>query len=374
MALHIDRCLGCLACVTACPSGVRYDRLIEETRATVEREHRRGPGARLLRAGVFALLPYPRRLRAMRPALAAYQRMGLDRLMRRAGVRRLLPRALAALTDITPPIRRRARLADVIPARGERRARVGLLTGCVQDAFFSDVNAATARVLAAEGCDVIVPRGQSCCGALSTHNGRTAQARRFARRVVATFEVAEVDAVVVNAAGCGSAMKDYGETLRDDPQWADRAASLAAKTRDLTEFLVELGPREVRSPVPLRVAYHDACHLAHGQRVREQPRRLLRQIPGLELVELGEADLCCGSAGIYNLLQPDAAGQLGDRKAAAIRRVRPDVVVSGNPGCLMQLSAALRRAPADGEEGAVTVLAMASLLDRAIGPTASPAG
>jgi glycolate oxidase iron-sulfur subunit len=361
MALHIDRCLGCLACVTSCPSGVRYDRLIEETRATVEREHRRGPGQRLLRAGVFALFPYPRRLRAMRPALAAYQKTGLDRLLRRARVTRLLPRSLRALTEITPPVRRRARLPEVLPARGERRARVGLLTGCVQDAFFSDVNAATARVLAAEGCEVIVPRGQSCCGALSTHNGRTAEARRFARRLVATFEAAEVDAIVVNAAGCSSAMKEYGETLRDDPQWAERAARLAARTRDLTEFLVELGPREVRTPVPLRVAYHDACHLAHGQRVREQPRRLLRQIPGLELVDLAESELCCGSAGIYNLLQPDAARDLGDRKASHIGAARPDVVVSGNPGCLMQLSAALQRAGSP-----VPAVAMATLLESAL--------
>jgi glycolate oxidase iron-sulfur subunit len=366
MALHIDRCLGCLACVTACPSGVRYDRLIEQTRATVEREHRRGLGARLLRAGVFALFPYPRRLRAMRPALIAYQKMRLDRLLRRAGVRRLLPRTLAALTEITPPVRRRARLAEVIGARGERRARVGLLTGCVQDAFFSDVNAATARVLAAEGCEVIVPRGQSCCGALSTHNGRTREARRFARRLVATFEAAAVDAIVVNAAGCGSAMKEYGETLRDDPQWSDRAARLAARTKDLSEFLAELGPREVRSPVPLRVAYHDACHLAHGQRVREQPRRLLRQIPGLELVDLAEPELCCGSAGIYNLLQPGAAQELGDRKASHIAAARPDVVVSGNPGCLMQLTAALRRAGAD-----VPTMAIATLLDQATGGTSA---
>jgi glycolate oxidase iron-sulfur subunit len=361
MALHIDRCLGCLACVTSCPSGVRYDRLIEATRATVEAEHRRGPGQRLLRAGVFALFPYPRRLRALRPALAAYQLTGLDRLVRRTGATRLLPRGLRALTDITPPVRRRARLADVVPASGERRARVGLLTGCVQDAFFSDVNAATARVLAAEGCEVVIPRGQSCCGALSTHNGRAAQARRFARRLVATFEAAGVDAVVVNAAGCGSAMKEYGETLADDSQWAERAGALAGRTRDLTEFLVELGPRAVRRPVPLRVAYHDACHLSHGQRVREQPRRLLRQIPGLELVDLAEPELCCGSAGIYNILQPEAARELGDRKAGHIGRVRPDLVVSGNPGCLMQLSAALRRAGLP-----VQTVAMATLLDAAI--------
>jgi len=358
---HFDRCLGCLACVTSCPSGVRYDRLIEAARVTVQREYRRPRVQRLLRAGIFALFPYRRRLRLARGPLWLYRRTGLARLLASPNLARRLPPTLRALAELAPPIGRRQRLARRIPAHGERRATVGLLTGCVQDTFFSDVNAATARVLAAEGCDVIVPSGQSCCGALSSHSGREQEARGFARRTVAAFERAGVQQVVVNAAGCGSAMKAYPQLLADDPAWAERAARFAAGTRDLSEYLTELGPRAPRGPVPLRVAYHDACHLSHGQGVREQPRALLRAVPGLELVELPESDLCCGSAGVYNLLQPDAARELGDRKAAGALAVRPDVLVTGNPGCMLQIAAAAARA---GQP--LPVAATATILDRSL--------
>jgi glycolate oxidase iron-sulfur subunit len=361
MAGHFDRCLGCLACVTACPSGVRYDRLIEVARVRVEQEHPRSRGERLLRAGIFALFPRPRRLRLARAPLWAYQRSGLARLVSRSGLLGRLPATLRALTEIAPPVGRRQRLARTIPARGVRRATVGLLTGCVQDVFFSDVNAATARILAAEGCDVIVPGAQSCCGALSAHSGRVEEACRYARELIATFERSDLDAVVVNAAGCGSAMKDYADLLRDDPDWADRARRFVDLTRDLSEFLVELGPRAPRHPVPLRVAYHDACHLSHAQGIRDQPRTLLRGIPGLRLVELAEPELCCGSAGVYNLLQPQAARDLGDRKAGNVLAARPDLLVTGNPGCLLQIAAAARRR---GET--LAVAATATLLDASL--------
>jgi glycolate dehydrogenase iron-sulfur subunit len=361
MAGHFDACLGCLACVTACPSGVRYDALIAATRVEVEANHPRSRGERLLRAGIFALFPHPRRLRWARWPLAAYQRIGLASLIRRTGLDRRLPAPVRALHDMAPPVRRRPRLPARIAAVGPRRATVGLLTGCVQDVFYAQVNAATARVLAAEGCDVIVPRGQSCCGALSAHSGRPDEARRFARRVITTFAAAGVEAIVVNAAGCGSSMKEYAELLAGDPSFAGPASDIAARTRDLTEFLVALGPRATRQPVPLRVAYHDACHLSHAQRVREQPRALLRAIPSLELIELAEPDMCCGSAGVYNLLQPVAAGELGDRKATHVRDAAPDLLVTGNPGCMLQISAAMRRAGAS-----IPVVATATLLDASI--------
>ncbi|MGY1622527.1 glycolate oxidase subunit GlcF [Geodermatophilus sp. SYSU D00965] len=343
MVQHFDACLGCMACVTACPSGVQYDRLIEATRAQVERNHERTPQDRAVRNAIFALFPYPRRLRALRGPLRAYQRSGLPRAIRRSGLlERLAPR-LAVMESLAPPLEKRERLPERVPATGTRRAVVGLLTGCVQGEFFPGVNAATARVLAAEGCDVIVPRRQGCCGALSVHNGREDEAQRFARRTIDTFEAAGVDTVVVNAAGCGSSMKEYAELLADDPDYAERAERLAGRVRDVSEFLAELGPVAPRHPLEVSVAYHDACHLGHAQGVRAQPRALLRQIPGLELREIPEAALCCGSAGIWNVLNPEPARELGDRKAANIAATGASLLVTANPGCLMQVAASLDR-------------------------------
>jgi glycolate oxidase iron-sulfur subunit len=216
-----------------------------------------------------------------------------------------------------------------------------MLTGCVQSEFFPQVNAATARVLALEGCDVVIPPGQGCCGALSLHSGRAAEARRFAKRTIATFERAGVDTVVVNAAGCGSSMKDYAEVLKGEPGWVTRAEAL--RVIDLAEFLVELGPVAERHPLPISVAYHDACHLAHAQGIRSQPRQLLRGIPGLALREIAESAICCGSAGTYNLFQPDPARELGDRKAERVLATGAELLVSANPGCTMQISASIRR-------------------------------
>lgn len=341
MVTHIDRCLGCMACVTACPSGVQYDRIVTATRGQLERRHKRGLQDRLLRGLIFATFPYPRRMRFPRFLLRLYRLSRLERLVHRWRLAPRLPGPLRAMESIAPPSTRHQTLRSRYPAQGTRRAVVGLLTGCVQDTFFSEVNAATARVLAAEGCDVIVPSAQGCCGALSLHNGRTVEAQRFARAVVDTFTEANVDAVVVNSAGCGSAMKEYAELLADDPDYAGRAAEFTGSVRDLSEYLDEIGPVAPRTPVPLRVAYHDACHLSHAQGIRAAPRSLLRGIPDLTVLEPPDSALCCGSAGIYNLLQPEAAGDLGARKAEAIASTGAGLLVTANPGCLMQVSSAL---------------------------------
>ncbi|MET7392306.1 heterodisulfide reductase-related iron-sulfur binding cluster [Dactylosporangium sp. NPDC005572] len=333
MAGHFDACLGCMACVTACPSGVRYDTLIEQTRVQVEEAVPRGRADRLLREAIFALFPYRSRLALAKAPLRAYQLLGRP-------FRSVLPAALATLADLAPPVRRSLPLPALIPPVGPRRARVALLTGCVQHAFFPGVNAATARVLAAEGCEVVVPPGQGCCGALSVHSGRQEEARRFARALVDTFTATDVDYLVVNAAGCGSSLKELGELLPDD----SRAAALSLRVRDLSEVLVELGPAAPRHPLRLRIAYHDACHLGHAQGVRAQPRRLLAEIPELVLHEIPEAEICCGSAGIWNILNPGPASELATRKATNVLSTGAEVLVTANPGCLMQIASGLSRA------------------------------
>ena len=354
---HFDRCLGCMACMTACPSGVQYGQLIEAARSWAEPVPGaspatplppRSPREQAVRAAIFATFPYPARLRAALGPLRAAQRTGLDGVLTRSALlRRYLPEAAAAL-GVAPrpaPGRRRIGRRPVLPqriaARGSRRAVVGMLTGCVQQVLFPGVNAATARVLAFEGCDVIVPPRQGCCGALSLHGGRRGEAVGFAQKTIETFEQAGVDAVVVNSAGCGSAMKEYEQLLAANPAWAERAAAFSAKVRDFSEFVADLGPVAPRSELPLTIAYHDACHLGHAQKVTAQPRRLLRDIPGVTLSELADAGTCCGSAGIYNLVQPVAAAELGVRKAANVRATEADLVVSANPGCSMQIAQAL---------------------------------
>jgi glycolate oxidase iron-sulfur subunit len=407
---HFDRCLGCMACMTACPSGVQYDQIIEAAREWTEAgvNPLAGPAGggpaggggdvrlggvgdvgdvglggvgdavepeptaprpladRLTREAIFALFPYPRRLRVATAPLRLMQRTGADRLLARTGlVGKVSPAAeqamrLAPASRPTPP----GRLPERVAALGTRRAVVGMLTGCVQSVFFPGVNAATARVLAAEGCDVIIPRSQGCCGALSLHSGRVAEAAQFARQTIETFEAAGVDTIVVNSAGCGSAMKEYerlfaglaadcGEDTAEAgaspalpgqveaASWAARAALLSSRVRDLSEFLDSLGPVATRRPVPAVAAYHDACHLGHAQGITAQPRSLLRAIPGLELVELRDPGVCCGSAGVYNLLQPDAASALGSRKADSVAASGASLLISANPGCTLQISAAL---------------------------------
>jgi glycolate oxidase iron-sulfur subunit len=340
---HFDNCLGCMSCVTSCPSGVQYDALIESTRAQLEHQVERPKADKALRALIFSLFPYPRRLAVLRGPLRAYQRTGLLRAVRRTKLLDRLPPTLAAMEGLLPPLGPMEKVPELTPAVGPQRARVGLLLGCVQRAFFPGVNAATARVLAAEGCEVVAPRGQECCGALSLHVGREDEALRRARRLIATFESQAVDAIVINAAGCGSSMKDYARLLADDPAWASRAATFSAKCRDVSELLDGLGPVAERHPLPVVAAYHDACHLGHAQQVRRQPRALLAGIPELDVREIADADICCGSAGVYNLLKPAPARELGDRKAANVLATGAELLITANPGCLMQVDSALRR-------------------------------
>jgi len=339
MRVHMDRCLGCMACVTACPSGVQYDKLIEQTRPQIERNAPRPLRQRLHRKAIFALFTHPGRLRALAPVLWAQQKLGTIPLLARAvaGV----PELKAMLT-LAPPVSRRAaiaRLPERLPARGESRGRVALMQGCIQRVFFGDVNAATVRVLQAEGFEVHAPRAPRCCGSLQMHAGYEQEAIGLARATIAAYE--EFDFVIANVAGCGSGMKDYAHLLADDPEWAGRAEAFSAKVRDATELLADHEPRAPRHPVPMKLAYHDACHLAHAQQVRTQPRRLLSAIPGVELVEPADWELCCGSAGIYNLVEPAAAGELGARKAANLVATGAEAIAAANPGCALQIAAHL---------------------------------
>jgi glycolate oxidase iron-sulfur subunit len=340
---HFDSCLGCMACMTACPSGVDYGKLIEATRAQIERITERPKSERRHRKFIFDSFTQLRRLRRMRLPLLAYQKLGLQAVARSLGLLNLLPKRLRTMEALLPKLGRREKVAQVTPATGPKRRRVGLLLGCVQREFFSSVNAATVRVLAADGCEVVAPPEQPCCGALLVHAGEEAAALDLARKTIDAFERADVETVVTNAAGCGSNVKEYGYLLRDDPAYAARAKVFSAKCRDISEVLTELGPRATRNPLKLRVAFHDSCHLQHAQGVRLQPRALLSAIPGLELAEIPEAPICCGSAGIFNLVQPEAANALGDRKAQLIAPLNADVVATGNPGCLIQMQSALSR-------------------------------
>ena len=396
---HFDACLGCMACVTACPSGVQYSPLIEATRGQIERRYPRAFADRLFRAAIFSLFPFPGRLRialaplvplgwakALARTLRRLRRSSSERRNRSDSTRgdgrapelavqlksltfertrgahrgrgatlqgRQIPPGnglfarLRAVMALAPEVTLRSLVARVpsrTPAAGERRMTVGLLTGCVQRIAFPRVNDATVRVLAAEGCEVVAPSEQGCCGALALHAGRLAEAQAFARRTIEVFDRAGVERIAVNAAGCGSSMKEYGQLLADDREWAERARAFSARVRDVSEVLSEIGPpRAARHPLAMRVAYHDACHLAHAQGVREPPRDLLRSIPGIELLPIAEQEICCGSAGIYNLVEPSTGRELGDRKAAHIDATRPDIVATANPGCTLQITAAAGR-------------------------------
>jgi glycolate oxidase iron-sulfur subunit len=342
---HMDNCLGCMACMTACPSGVQYDKLIEPARAQIERNLPRSFSERLFRKLLFATFPHPTRLRLLALPLWLYQRSGLRTLLRAMSISRLLPKRLAAMESLLPDVPSHLfyRLPATIPSKTSQRRRVGMLSGCVQQVFFSHVNAATARVLAAEGCEVVIPRQQKCCGALMLHSGLEEDAATLARKMIAVFEAANVDTIAINSAGCGSTMKEYGHLLRDDPEWAERAMAFSKKCKDISEILCDLEPQALRHPLRLRVAYHEACHLQHAQGVQQQPRRLLSGIPELEVAEIPESSLCCGSAGVYNLLQPETANELGARKVDNLLTTRAEAVLSANPGCLLQLMQGLRQ-------------------------------
>ena len=341
---HFDACLGCMACMTACPSGVEYDLLIESTRATIETTYARTPLDKLFRNAIYALFPYPKRLRLAALPLGLYAKSGLQALVRRSGLLRFLPARLAQLEALSPPLARERRLEAFYPAKTETaRKRVAMVAGCVQRVFFPNVNDATINVLTAEGCDVLVPASQGCCGALSLHGGRAAEAKKFARKLIVSFEKHDVDTIVINAAGCGSTLKQYGELFADDAAMRDRALAFAHKVADINEFLAELEPIAPRHPISTRVAYHDACHLAHAQRIRAQPRSLLQGIPGLELLEIPQGEQCCGSAGTYNLFQPESAIEIGERKVSNVLSTKPDLLASANPGCTIQIQSLMRR-------------------------------
>jgi glycolate oxidase iron-sulfur subunit len=327
-----------MACNGACPSGVRYDHVVEAARARVEQEFRRPPLDRLHRAFLFAVFPRPARLRVAAALLWLYARSGLRWLVRRLGLLRPFPR-LAEAEGLAPPLtlaQLLARLPARTPAAGPTRLRAGLVGGCVQRVFFPGVNAATLRVLAAEGVEVVVPPGQGCCGALSIHAGRVEGVRRLARALVERFEAEQLDVVVVNAAGCGSHLKDLAYLFEGDA-FLPRAQAFQAKVRDVSEVLASLPARARRAPYPVRVAYHSPCHLGHAQGVTEPPRAMLRSIPGLELVEIADGDACCGSAGVYNLLEPGSAAAIGRRKVEAVIAAGARLLASANPGCTLQI-------------------------------------
>ncbi len=351
---HLDLCLDCRACESACPSGVQYGKLIEPFRVFMtQTQPQAGNLSWWQRLVLFHLFPYARRSRLALAPLRWLQRAGLNRLAEKIGLLRLLPRRARQMQAMLPHLQPHyGRLPEVLPAEGPRRARVALFTGCVADGVFPETNLATARVLQRNGCEVWVPRNQGCCGAIHYHSGHEAPAKEFAAANCVAFGpaawamAASVDAVVVNAAGCGAMLKDYGHLMHDTPMVA-AAAGLAAKVRDVSEFLMELGPVAPEHPLPIRATYHDPCHLCHAQQIRQQPRQLLQMIPGLELVPLAESELCCGAAGIYNLSQPEMAAQLGERKAANILATGARALFTGNVGCLMQIGKHLRARRAD---------------------------
>lgn len=341
---HMDLCLLCRACETACPSGVRFGSLMEAARGQIERRYQRPAAERRLREFLLHTFTDLGRLRTLTSLLRVYQRSGLQRLIRSSGLLRhlgRLGRMEAFLPDI-PDAYLSNGSAEITPAKGQRRGRVGLLLGCVQRFFFAHVHSATVRVLSENGYEVIAPRDQGCCGSLLVHEGAREQGKIKARQLIDCFERATVDYIVVNAAGCGSIMKEYRELFRTDPAYAKKADTFSAMVRDISELLAETQLRGELQLLNLTVTYHDACHLAHGQKIRQQPRKLLQAIPGLRFVELKESDFCCGSAGIYNLLHPEPAQQLLDRKIDRITATGADIVVSGNPGCSLQIEKGLR--------------------------------
>jgi len=330
---HMYLCLLCRACETACPSGVQYGRIAETAR-----EHLGPPGSNFARSVQYfvfrQLLPYSRRLRILARLLRLYQRAGLQKLMRN-----LLPKKLREMDAMLPRIPAKFFLpaSGVLPASGERRARVAFLHGCVMPLLFGNVNEATVRVLRRNGCEIVFPQNQTCCGALNIHNGETRAAKRMARQNIDIFLGADVDAIIVNAAGCGAAMKEYDYLLRDDPAYAGKAKRFSAQVKDAAEFLAGLGLVGKLGPLEMTVSYQDPCHLAHAQRVRNQPRELLRAIPGLRLVEMEGADRCCGSAGIYNITHPGMSRRLLEEKMRALAETGAKAVIAPNPGCMLQL-------------------------------------
>lgn len=344
---HLDLCLQCRACETACPSGVPFGKIMEEARSAVLQHSDRAPATWKLRSLLLRqLLPYPKRLELLLRLLRLYQRSGVQRLVRLSGITRLLPARLRHADDLLPVVPERFFRATGVIARpqdGQVRRRVAILSGCIMPLVYGRVNEATVRVLARNGCEVVVPPAQVCCGALLLHNGDAQATERLARHNIRAFLDAGVDAVIVNSAGCGSTLKEYGQILRNDSKWAATAKRFSSMVKDISEFLAELPDIDRRlGPLPMRVTYQDSCHLVHAQRVREQPRNLMRAIPRLELVEMENADRCCGSAGIYNITQQEMSLRLLRNKMASVAATQPQVIVTANPGCMLQLEAGCR--------------------------------
>lgn len=341
---HFDSCLGCLACVTTCPSGVQYDKLLVATRPQIERNYPRSLPDKIIRQIIFSLFPYPNRLRFLLAPLLVYQKLGLQKVVRSTNLLKIVSPRLAAMESILPKVTFKAfqnNLPTVIPAQGEKRYRVGMILGCVQRLFFSPINEATVRVLTANGCEVIIPKSQGCCAALPEHQGQTQQAQSLARQMIDSFADTEVDAVIINAAGCGHTLKEYGHILEDDAEYKEKAQEFASKVKDVQEFLATVGLTAKLLPITeetLTLVYQDACHLLHGQKISVQPRQLLKQIPQVKLVEPIDAALCCGSAGVYNMLQPEVAEELGNQKVQNLLNTGADLIASANPGCTLQIN------------------------------------
>jgi glycolate oxidase iron-sulfur subunit len=361
---HLDLCLGCRNCEAVCPSGVPYGRIIEGARARIEAHVGERPSRYRLRGFILRqLFPHPARIRLIAALLRAYQASGVQGAVRRSGLLRLAPRSLRELEALAPPVSRRpfrVRRGVAQATGGEAVRRVALFAGCIMPYTHAETQRATMRVLRQNGCDVVAPPAQGCCGALLVHNGDRAAARALARRNVDAFLASGAETVVVNAAGCGSTLKEYGELLADDPAYAARAEAFAHRVKDVTEVLAERPLAGTLGAVPARVTYQDSCHLAHAQRVKDAPRDLIRSVPGVAFVEMANADRCCGSAGIYNIVQREMSGRLLRSKMEDVTAARPDVIVTANPGCMIQLEAGARQ-----EGMAARVLHVVDLIDEA---------
>jgi glycolate oxidase iron-sulfur subunit len=340
---HFDSCLGCLACVSTCPSGVQYDKLISATRFQINRNYPRNWLDRLFRSLLFTILPYPQRLRILSLPLLLYQQLGLQKLARSWQLpTKLLPKSLSAMEAILPPLTAKSwrDYPTPLPTPSHTRYRVGVILGCVQRVFLPEINEATIRVLTANGCAVVIPPNQGCCSALTHHQGAGSQTKLLAKAMIDCFANAEVDYILINASGCGHTLKEYGHILQDDPVYAVKAQEFSNKVRDIQEFLDEVGLTAPLHPITehtLTIAYQDACHMLHGQKISLQPRRLLRQIPRVELRESIDSALCCGSAGIYNILQSDVADELGAQKVFNLTATGAQIIASANVGCTLQL-------------------------------------
>lgn len=359
--LHLDRCLGCRACETACPSGVQYGRILERARTEIEANYRRPWLDRTLRRHFYGSVLHDfSRLARYAKLVRFYQRSGIQALLRATGLLRLF--GVAELDQLSPQIESDfffREFGNVYPAIGECRGRVALLAGCIASVAFAELNRATIRVLTKNGIEVVVPKDQTCCGALHAHAGQIEKARELARKNISAMLHPGIDAVISNAAGCGAMMKEYAELLEHDPAWSEKARVFASRVRDVNEYLFEVGLRPPARTLSARVTYQDPCHLAHGQRIRSAPRELLKAI-GLEVIEMPRADDCCGSAGTYNVAQNELSMKILDEKMANMSSVSPEIIASANVGCMLQLRAGVQRARMKSE-----VLHVIELLDRA---------